>query len=258
MPADREQKKSGVPPGDLGRLAEKRGREKELPPARGRRARSAVLLDLDPSWVHVVEQTLARLGVEVVGTALKPGDELVLIREHAPDLLVIGTRTRGREMDSLACLYRAREEAPQLKAIMLSDHDDPAHIEAALRAGASAYITKPKDPADFATAIRQVFEPSIFHAADAVDTERPARASVDQEGLTRRELDVLRHVAEGRSNAEVGRILWVTEQTVKFHLSNIYRKLGVLNRTEASRRAQTLGLLSDRRDAGGGGSVNIA
>jgi DNA-binding CsgD family transcriptional regulator len=61
--------------------------------------------------------------------------------------------------------------------------------------------------------------------------------------LTRRELEILRLMSEGLSNAELARMLWVTEQTVKFHLSNIYRKLGVANRTEASRWAQLNGLL---------------
>ena len=68
--------------------------------------------------------------------------------------------------------------------------------------------------------------------------------------LTRRELELLKLVAEGHSNAQVARMLWVTEQTVKFHLSNVYRKLGVANRTEASRWAQTRGLLSAEPPAG--------
>ncbi len=61
--------------------------------------------------------------------------------------------------------------------------------------------------------------------------------------LTRRELEILQLVAEGYSNSQLARMLWVTEQTVKFHLSNIYRKLDVANRTEASRWAQVNGLL---------------
>jgi DNA-binding NarL/FixJ family response regulator len=60
--------------------------------------------------------------------------------------------------------------------------------------------------------------------------------------LTNRELEILKSVAEGHTNARIGRALWVTEQTVKFHLSNIYRKLGVANRTEASRYALVNGL----------------
>ena len=70
--------------------------------------------------------------------------------------------------------------------------------------------------------------------------------AADEPGLTRRELEILRLVAEGHSNAQLARMLWVTEQTVKFHLSNIYRKLDVANRTEASRWAQLHGLLDGR------------
>jgi DNA-binding CsgD family transcriptional regulator len=74
---------------------------------------------------------------------------------------------------------------------------------------------------------------------------QPAAYGIDpsRSGLTRRELEILRLVAEGHSNAQLARMLWVTEQTVKFHLSNIYRKLDVGNRTEASRWAQLNGLL---------------
>jgi DNA-binding CsgD family transcriptional regulator len=71
----------------------------------------------------------------------------------------------------------------------------------------------------------------------------PAEPRLEHPDLTRREVEILRLVAEGLSNAELARMLWVTEQTVKFHLSNIYRKLNVSNRTEASRWAQLNGLL---------------
>ncbi len=66
----------------------------------------------------------------------------------------------------------------------------------------------------------------------------------DLPDLTRRELEILQLVAEGHSNTQLAKMLWVTEQTVKFHLSNVYRKLDVANRTEASRWAQLNGLLS--------------
>jgi DNA-binding CsgD family transcriptional regulator len=97
--------------------------------------------------------------------------------------------------------------------------------------------------------VRQAFDHSVFIAGAApAPTPTPAGAPVRVErpgGLTRRELEILRLVAEGHSNAQLARMLWVTEQTVKFHLSNIYRKLDVANRTEASRWAQRNGLLGD-------------
>ena len=85
----------------------------------------------------------------------------------------------------------------------------------------------------------------------AVTTAPVAPATDDWCGLTRRELEILQLVAEGHSNAQLARMLWVTEQTVKFHLSNVYRKLDVANRTEASRWAQLRGLLPAGATAAG-------
>jgi DNA-binding NarL/FixJ family response regulator len=254
MPAQRGKRKIGEAKGNPSRSpepAEKRARKGAAPSGRVRPTRSAVLLDPDPGWLGVVEQTLAGLGVEVVGTAEEPSDALVLIVDHAPDLLVFDIRTPGGEMEGLTCVRRAREEVSHLKAIVLSGQVEPEHVAAAFRAGASAYIAKPTDPADLATAIRQVFERSIFLPGTAVGPEESVVVEGDQGGLTQRELEVIRLVAEGRSNAEVAKIMWVTEQTIKFHLSNVYRKLGVANRSEARHRAHALGLLSDARDADG-------
>ena len=83
---------------------------------------------------------------------------------------------------------------------------------------------------------------------------RPSRWAGKAAGLTERELSILKAVAKGLSNAAIGKELWVTEQTVKFHLTNIYRKLNVTNRTQAARQAHRLNLLSttdpDRRPGG--------
>ena len=86
----------------------------------------------------------------------------------------------------------------------------------------------------------------------------PAEPSSAAHQLTPRELEILRLVAEGHSNSQLAQLLWVTEQTVKFHLSNIYRKLNVANRTEASRWAQLNGLLSSRPEQERGGVASAA
>ena len=130
---------------------------------------------------------------------------------------------------------------------MLSIHDDTKHIDAALAAGAVAYVIKTAHPDDLRSAIRQAFAHSVYlpgsrtAAAAAQSTHVPTE---DLPDLTRRELEILQLVAEGHSNTQLAKMLWVTEQTVKFHLSNVYRKLDVANRTEASRWAQLHGLLS--------------
>ena len=100
---------------------------------------------------------------------------------------------------------------------------------------------------DLAYAMRQAFEHSVFVAASPSGAAPcgPHRSRGDARAVTRREAEILRLVAEGHSNADVARMLWIAEQTVKFHLSNIYRKLNVSNRTEASRWAQLHGLLGE-------------
>jgi DNA-binding NarL/FixJ family response regulator len=115
-------------------------------------------------------------------------------------------------------------------------------VQAALEAGAVACVLKSADPEDIATAVRQVLDQSVFLGSP--QSPAAGKRLSPGESLTPRERDVLELVAQGRSNAEVARRLWVTEETVKFHLTRIYRKLGVSNRTEAARRAQLNGLLS--------------
>jgi DNA-binding NarL/FixJ family response regulator len=135
-----------------------------------------------------------------------------------------------------------------MKAIVLSMYEERTLVKAAFAAGAFAYVLKSGDPDDLRAAIRQAFEPSVYFAPEFAGNgaEPDERSSVDG-GLTRREIEILQLVAEGYSNAQLAKMLWVTEQTVKFHLSNIYRKLDVANRTEASRWAQVHGLLASQQ-----------
>jgi DNA-binding NarL/FixJ family response regulator len=210
--------------------------------------RTAVVLDQHPIWLEAVQAILERIGVEVVGKTTAPRELLELVSTYEPDVLVTSIELDDPELDGIACLRLARERQPSLKAIVLSAYDDADHIESALAAGAVAYVVKTVHPDDFAAAIRQSFEHSVFmagiHATQRAETKEVAG---DTCGLTRRELEILCLVAEGHSNAQLARMLWVTEQTVKFHLSNIYRKLDVSNRTEASRWAQVQGLLTSAR-----------
>lgn len=206
--------------------------------------KTAVVLDPHPIWLEAIGTILARMEVEVVGTCSHTAEALELVSTHRPDVLVASHETEDEEPDLIECLRLARERHPALKPIVLSGDDDPQHIEAALDAGAVAYVTKMAHPDDLAAAIRQSFDHSVFMAGVrlAPAAEQPAPTG-DARGLTRRELEILRLVAEGYSNAQLAKMLWVTEQTVKFHLSNVYRKLDVSNRTEASRWAQVQGLL---------------
>jgi len=212
--------------------------------------KTAVLLDHHPLVLHGLEAVLSRIGVDVVATTESAEDVIELVREHEPDVLIAEPQIPEGGTSVLRALEEALETQPKLKIVVLSTSSTEADIAAAFNAGADAYITKTTPPDDIASAIRQAFRHSIYFATPrGGPTELrtvhalPTDLSETDAGLTRRETEILRLVAEGHSNSQLARMLWVTEQTVKFHLSNIYRKLDVANRTEASRWAHTHNVL---------------
>jgi DNA-binding NarL/FixJ family response regulator len=198
-------------------------------------------------WLDAVEQVLRRIDIHVVGKTTSTAEALSMVEKHSSDLLITELEGPPGDLSGLVLIERARAAQPGVRPIVLSMHTDPQEIDAALVAGASAYVVKTAHPEDLASAVRQAFSHSVYLAdrRAAEPTAAEKRKVDDSPGLTRRELEILRLVAEGHSNAQLARMLWVTEQTVKFHLSNIYRKLDVANRTEASRWAQRNGLLQD-------------
>ena len=213
--------------------------------------RTAVVLDRQPLWLDALQRLLERqAGVEVVGRATTTSVALALVEEHRPALFVAGLEFSGADGPGLVCLRRVRALCPDVRSVVISADDEPDAIDAAFAEGAVAYCLKTAEPEDLAAAVRQAFAHSIYigggRRVSARAVRQPVLRSVERETmpeLTRRELEILRLVAEGHSNLQLAHMLWVTEQTVKFHLSNIYRKLQVSNRTEASRWAQVNGLL---------------
>ena len=205
-------------------------------------ARTAVIADRYPLWRDALATLLSDLDVTVVGRAATAEEAVAIVEEHRPDILVadysLATSNGGR------LLERAQGARAEMRCVVLSEQSDESERDAAFAAGACAYCAKQADPDDLTAAIRQLFSPSIFFADTQPRPRRTARTSTEgHSALTKRELEILRLAAEGHSNSELARMLWVTEQTIKFHLSNIYRKLDVANRTEASRWAMMNGLL---------------
>jgi DNA-binding NarL/FixJ family response regulator len=173
------------------------------------------------------------------------------IREAHPDLIIVDGMT-GEDPD-VHRLAEIREEARGAFIILLSGPLDEASLRIALDAGAmvcmSSSLPVPKlapAPADAPVPVlrARLTAANGRHPEEAPPAPAPVDGSPERSPLTARELEILRAVAEGHTNARIGRQLWVTEQTVKFHLSNIYRKLGVSNRTEASRYALMHGLVA--------------
>jgi len=209
---------------------------------------SAVVVDRYPLWVDAVCEVLKRIGVTIAGTAGTAAAAFALIEQEKPDLLIVDPmieddgyspahdghgppeQAHGRDF-----IQRARDLNPELHVIVLSELDDRSYIVSCLAAGADAYVMKSAYPEDLASAVRQGFRPSVYLASSIAPSEVTPR-SEDHDGksrlLTRRELEILEFVARGTPNAAIAKTLWITEQTVKFHLSNIYRKLNLSNRTE--------------------------
>jgi DNA-binding NarL/FixJ family response regulator len=190
--------------------------------------------------VEGTKQALERAGdFDVVGEAVNGVQVLPLVRRLKPDLVLLDLRMP--QMDGLTCLAKIRKEFPEMKVAILSVSQDPELIQTALKRGANAYIVKTIDPDDLAGALRQALDGNVFTTAGL--TQDPGERAAKEAGLTDRELGIVRAVARGLSNEAISNELWVAEQTVKFHLTNIYRKLGVSNRTEAARYAFEQGLV---------------
>jgi DNA-binding NarL/FixJ family response regulator len=206
-----------------------------------RAVKTAVMIDPHPLCHSAIAALLARFDIEVVGATTSPDAAVALLQEHKPDLLVAELDLpEGRE-EGLRVLELGRVGDPTLTVIVLSSTDDPSLIDAAFGRGASAYVLKTSDVEVIATAVRQAFEPSLYFARPQQPAEQPVELAAPK--LTRRELEILKLVSEGRSNRQVAELLWVTDQTVKFHLANVYRKLGVRSRFDAARWAFEHGVL---------------
>jgi two-component system, NarL family, nitrate/nitrite response regulator NarL len=181
----------------------------------------------------------AEQDIEVVGEATNGAKVLPLIGQTGPDLVVLDLSMP--QLDGFACLDQIRKRHPDVKVVILSATGDPDRVRAALSRGATAYVVKSVDVRDLAAALRQAVEGTVFHAVGV--PQESDQGLAESAGLTKRELAVLKAVARGLSNQAIGREFWVSEQTVKFHLRNIFRKLGVGSRTEAARYAFEHGLV---------------
>ena len=148
-----------------------------------------------------------------------------------PDVVLLDLRIPG--LDGFTCLDRLRARYPDVLVVILSRSSHPDQVQAAFERGARGYIVKSIAPDDLGEAIRRAIDGGNHEAIGlrAIDGEA---AVPPGSGLTVREFEIAKAVARGLVNRAVARELWVTEQTVKFHLTNIYRKLGVSHRTSWS------------------------
>ena len=186
--------------------------------------------------------------IEVVGMTERGAEVIALVDAMTPDIVLLDLHMP--DVDGLTCLRSIRKRHPEIKVVMLSGSEEPAEIAEALRDGASAYIGKRINGRDLASALRQVAEGTVFHrAGETEDAGAAAKREGAGAGLTARESAILAAVTRGLGTKAISRELWISEKTVKFHLTNIYRKLGVHNRTAAIRYAYEHKLIDPPRDA---------
>ncbi len=182
--------------------------------------------------------------VELAGEVNVGSQVLPAVARTSPDAVLLDIRMP--EVDGITCLERIRRQYPDVTVVVLSAYTDAEHIEAARARGAAAYIVKTISPLDLPAIVRDAVDGSPF----AVHGLREGRNGTNGvSGLSERELAVLKAIARGLSNKQIASELWVTEQTVKFHLRNIYRKLDIANRTEAAHYAYRHGIAAAPSDA---------
>lgn len=178
--------------------------------------------------------------IEVVGEAHSGSDVLPLVERRRPDVVLLDLRMPG--MDGVACVEAIKRSSPDVKTVILSACEDRASIDSAVRAGASAYVIKSVGSVDIPSLLRQVATGyTVFHSPS--DSGSADGQSDEDPPLTERELTILAAVARGLTTKAISGELWVSEHTVKFHLTNIYRKLDVSNRSGAVRYAYEHGLV---------------
>jgi DNA-binding NarL/FixJ family response regulator len=176
-------------------------------------------------------------GFQVVGFLDGRGPIGPQLLELRPEVVIVDDMQNPD--DAIDRLREVGEVAPEATALLLTLRRDQEWIDLAFEAGAQTVLSKTVHPVALGTLLRESVRGNVIHRP------RPARAPDAACPLTARELQILSLASEGRTNGKIARELWITEQTVKFHLSNTYRKLGVTNRTEATRYACVNALVGD-------------
>ncbi|MBI2843804.1 MAG: response regulator transcription factor [Armatimonadetes bacterium] len=187
--------------------------------------------------------------LEVIGTASDCREAVRLAVELRPDVVLLDIKMP--DQDGIWVAEEIKRLAPSCKLIMLTVFGDQEYLESALAAGAHGYLLKNVTRRDIVEGIRRVhaggslFDPSVTAAAldhYARRSRGEAGKHARPDGLTRRELEIMRLACDGKSNAEIADFLCISIGTVKTHLYNAYQKTGVSDRLHAALRLREMGL----------------
>ena len=240
----------------------------------GKRAPARLLIADDH---HLVREGLLAVlegepDLEVVGEALNGKEAVEMCRLYRPDLVLMDVRMP--EMDGLAATRKIKEDSPQTSVMMVTMHENPDYLLEAIRSGAAGYVLKDAAGERLIEAVRRTLEGEVplneglamrllrrlagdgeqqqeeqqgeleeEAALDEVGEQRRRRPPPLPKGITPREAEVLRLLAQGRTNPQIARTVLSSVSTVKIHVQNIIAKLGVSDRTQAAVRAIELGIL---------------
>ncbi|MFI1720704.1 response regulator [Streptomyces sp. NPDC020489] len=187
-----------------------------------------------------------RPGLTVVGTAVDGRDAVAKTLELGPDVVLMDVRMP--RMDGVEAVAVLRSRAPRCRVVMLTTFDDEEYVVQALRAGAHGYLLKDLPAEELAHAVRlahagvtQLDSSVARHLTAALPS--PTAPAAPAVPLSPRETDILRLVAQGHTNREIASRLYLSEGTVKNHISRILTRLALRDRTQAALRARDLGLL---------------
>jgi DNA-binding NarL/FixJ family response regulator len=176
--------------------------------------------------------------IQVIAEAATGAEAVALTMEHQPDVAVLDIQMP--EMSGIEATRQIKAQAPEVHVLVLTAYDDDPYIFAMLQAGASGYVLKTAPSEELVRAVQAVargesaLDPAVTARVMAqLASGRPAGAQAAVEGLTERELEVLRRAAQGDTNRAIGHKLGISDRTVQGHLANIFGKLGVSTRTEA-------------------------
>jgi DNA-binding NarL/FixJ family response regulator len=193
-----------------------------------------LLADDHPLILWAFRHELEGSGAFEVVAEVETGSQVVpRVRQTEPDVVLLDLGLP--ELGGLECLERLRVAHPDVRVVICSASCEPADIAAARDLGAEGYVVKSVGADELPAAVLCALDSEDFLAVGVEEAGRADNEVVAT--LSEREVSMLRSLARGLSNKAIGNELWITEQTVKFHLTNIYRKLGVENRTQATRVA---------------------
>jgi DNA-binding NarL/FixJ family response regulator len=195
-----------------------------------------LIADDHPLMLQGIRRALeASDDIEVVGEARSGEETLALVERRQPNLVLLDLHMPG--IGGLECLEQITQRWPEVKTVVISASDDRATIDSALLAGAGAYILKSVSPMDIPSVLRQASTGAVYHVPSSPSPRNAEPPPAGGPDLTPRETTILMAVAGGLTTKAISQELWLSEHTVKFHLTNIYRKLGVSNRSAAVRYA---------------------